>query len=59
MEFCPLRCRKEIGPAVIKIISERIVNEIEMQIEIEISKYYATTGSTKRKQLKEKRLKFR
>ena len=39
--------------------SQRIVNEIEIQIKIEISNDYATTGSTKRKQLEEKHLKFR
>ena len=39
--------------------SERIVNEIEIQIEIEISKDHIKTGSTKRKQLEEKHLKFR
>ena len=39
--------------------SQRIVNEIEIQIKIEISNGYATTGSTKRKQLEEKHLKFR
>ena len=39
--------------------SERIVNEIEIQMEIEISNDHNTTGSTKRKQLEEKHLKFR
>ena len=39
--------------------SERIVNEIEIQIEIEISKDHIKTGSTKRKQLEEKHLQFR
>ena len=39
--------------------SERIVNEIEIQIEIEISKDHIKTGSTKCKQLEEKHLKFR
>ena len=39
--------------------SERIVNEIEIQIEMEISNDYTTTGSTKRKQLEENHLKFR
>ena len=39
--------------------SERMVNEIEIQIEIEISDDYTTTGSTKRKQLQEKYFKFR
>ena len=38
--------------------SERIVKEIEIQIETEISNDYTTTGSTS-KQLKEKHLKFR
>ena len=36
--------------------SELIVNEIEIQIEIEISNDHTTTGSTKRKQLEEKHL---
>ena len=39
--------------------SERIVNEIEIQIEIEISKDHIKTGSTKHKQLGEKHLKYR
>ena len=39
--------------------SERNVKEIEIQIEIEISNDYTTTGSTKRKQLEGKHLKFR
>ena len=39
--------------------SERIVREIEIQIEIEISNDYTRTGSRKRKQLDEKHLKFR
>ena len=39
--------------------SERIVKEIEIQIQIEISNDHITTGSTKRKQLEEKHLKFR
>ena len=39
--------------------SERIVNEIEIQIEIEISKDHIKTGGTKRKQLQEKHLKYR
>ena len=39
--------------------SERIANEIEIQIDMEISNDYTTTGSTKRKQLEEKYLKFR
>ena len=39
--------------------SELIVNEIEIKIEIEISKDHTTTGSAKRKQLEEKHLKFR
>ena len=39
--------------------SECTVKEIEIQIEIEISNDYTTTGSTKRKQLEEKHLKFR
>ena len=32
--FVPLRCRKEIGPVLLKE-SERIANEIEIQIEID------------------------
>ena len=39
--------------------SERIVNEIEIQIEIEISNDHITTGNTKRKKLEEKHLMFR
>ena len=39
--------------------SERIVNEIEIQIEIEISKDHIKTGGTNRKQLEEKHLKYR
>ena len=35
------------------------MNEIEIQIDREISNDYTTTGSTKRKQLEEKYLKFR
>ena len=39
--------------------SELIVNEIEIQIEIEISNNLAITGSAKRQQLEEKYLQFR
>ena len=39
--------------------SERNVNEIETQIEIETSNDYKTSGSIKRKQLEEKHVKFR
>ena len=39
--------------------SDRIVNEIEIQIEIEISNDHITTGNTKRKKLEEKHLLFR
>ena len=39
--------------------SERIVSEIEIKIEIEISNDHTTTGNAKRKQLEEKHLKFR
>ena len=39
--------------------SQHIVNEIGVQIKIEISNDYATTGSTKCKQLEEKHLKLR
>ena len=38
--------------------SERIINEIEIKIEKEIGNDHITTGSTKRKQLEEKHLKF-
>ena len=39
--------------------SDRIVNEIEIQIEIEISNDHITTGNTKRKKLEKKHLLFR
>ena len=39
--------------------SDRIVNEIEIQIEIEISNDHITTSNTKRKKLEEKHLLFR
>ena len=39
--------------------SERIINEIEIQVKIEISNGHITTGSTKQKQLEERHLKFR
>ena len=39
--------------------SECVINEIEIQIEIEISNDHITTSSTKHKQLEEKHLKFR
>ena len=39
--------------------SKRIINETGIQIEVDISNDYTTTGSTKYKQLEEKYLKFR
>ena len=39
--------------------SERIVNEIEIEMKIENSNDHTTVGSTKRKQLGEKHLQFR
>ena len=39
--------------------SEHIVNEIEIQIETEISNIIAKTGSTKRKHLEKEHFKFR
>ena len=39
--------------------SECVINEIEIQIEIEISNDHITTGNTKRKKLEEKHLLFR
>ena len=50
--------RKKLVQLLLKE-SESIVSGIEIQIDIEISNDYTTTGSTKHKQLEEKHLKFR